>query len=895
MKIREILAVLLVSSAVSAPALAQNAQQASPPPGSPAATVTIPGDQLPPPPQKFGGKIERDAKDSRPFWPARVVPPKGAPNVLLIITDDAGYGVASTFGGVIPTPALDRIANAGLRYTNFHSTALCSPTRAALITGRNHHSVGYGVIAEQATGYPGYDSIITKDKATIGRILTDNGYHTAWFGKNHNTPEYQSSQAGPFDQWPTGMGFEYFYGFMGGDTNQWEPGNLVRNTTPIYPYLGKPGWNLMTAMADEAIDYMNRMNTLSPDTPFFIKFAPGATHAPHHPTPEWVKKISDMHLFDQGWNKLREQIFANQQRLGVIPKTAKLTPWPDNLIKTWDKLNDDEKKLFLRQVEVFAAYAAYADNEIGRVIQAIDDMGKLDNTLIFYIEGDNGTSAEGQPNGTPNEVAMFNQANPSVEEQLKYFYDVWGTDRTYNHMSIGWAWAFDTPFSWTKQIASHFGGTRQGMAISWPAVIKDKGGIRTQFHHVIDVVPTILEAAHIQQPKVVDGIPQSPIEGVSMAYTFDAKNANAPSTHTTQYFEMFADRAIYHDGWIASTKVLRPPWVTVANLPGPFDYPWELYDLSNDWTQSDDVAAKYPDKLKELQAQFLKEAERYQVLPLDSSVVSRIIAPRPSLSAGRTSFTWTRPMTGTPNGDAPSLLNASYNFKIDVEIPRGGAEGMLITQGGRFGGYGFYLVKSKPVFTWNLVDLKRVRWEGPELAPGKHQLEFDFKYDGLGPATIAFGNFSGVGASGAGVLKVDGNTVATEKMEHTIPFILQWDESLDIGSDTGTPVNDDDYSTPFGFTGKLDKITLNIDRPKLSPEDIKRLQETARAAGDGPSADAGKASAEAATPEVSSGVGLGLMQKVELRIDKLESCRKEAFAKNLGLVERINFVRGCMQ
>jgi arylsulfatase len=350
-----------------------------------------------------------------------VVPPKGAPNVLLIITDDAGYGVPSTFGGVIPTPALDRIANNGLRYTNFHSCALCSPTRAALITGRNHHSVGYGVIAEQATGYPGYDSIITRDKATIGRILTDNGYHTAWFGKNHNTPESQSSQAGPFDPWPTGMGFEYFYGFMGGDTNQWEPGNLVRNTTAIYSYVGKPGWNLMTAMADDAIDYMNRMNALSPDTPFLIKFAPGATHAPHHPTPEWVKKISDMHLFDQGWNKLREQIFANQKRLGVIPQNAKLTPWPDDLIKTWDRLNDDEKKLFIRQAEVFAAYAAYADNEIGRVIQAVEDMGKLDNTLIIYIEGDNGTSAEGQPNGTPNEVAMFNQANPSVEEQLKYF------------------------------------------------------------------------------------------------------------------------------------------------------------------------------------------------------------------------------------------------------------------------------------------------------------------------------------------------------------------------------------------------------------------------------------------------------------------------------------------
>ena len=823
------------------------------------------------------------------------MPPKGAPNVLLIITDDAGYGVSSTFGGVIPTPALDRIANDGLRYTNFHSTALCSPTRAALITGRNHHSVGYGVIAEQATGYPGYDSVITKDKATIGRILTGNGYHTAWFGKNHNTPEYQSSQAGPFDQWPTGMGFEYFYGFMGGDTNQWEPGNLVRNTTPIYPYEGKPGWNLMTAMADDAIDYMNRMNTLSPDTPFFVKFAPGATHAPHHPTPEWIKKISDMHLFDEGWNKLRDQIFANQKRLGVIPQTAKLTPWPDDLIKSWDKLTDDEKKLFVRQADVFAAYAAYADHEIGRVIQTVEDMGKLDNTLIIYIEGDNGTSAEGQPNGTPNEVAIFNQANPSVETQLKYFYDVWGTDRTYNHMSIGWAWAFDTPFSWTKQIASHFGGTRQGMAISWPAVIKDKGGIRNQFHHVIDVVPTILEAAHIQQPKVVDGIPQSPIEGVSMMYTFDAKNANSPSTHTTQYFEMFADRAIYHDGWIASTKVLRPPWVTVAKLPGPFDYPWELYDLNNDWTQSDDVAAKYPDKLKDLQALFLKEAEKYQVLPLDSSVVTRIIAPRPSLSAGRTSFTWTHPMTGTPNGDAPSLLNASYSFKVDIEIPQGGAEGMLITQGGRFGGYGFYLLKSKPVFTWNLVDLKRIRWEGPELTPGKHQLEFDFKYAGLGPATMAFGNFSGVGAGGTGTLKVDGNTVATEKMEHSIPFILQWDEALDIGSDTGTPVNDDDYSTPFVLTAKLNNITLNIDRPKLSPEDIKRLEEATRAAGDGPSADAGKTSQEAAATEVSSNVGLSLLQKVELHMDKRESCRKQAEARGLALVERVQFVRKCME
>ena len=874
---------------------AANAQEINGVPGSPSATITIPGDQLPPPPQKFDGRIERDAKQSKPYWPARIVPPKGAPNVLLIITDDAGFGVASTFGGVIPTPALDRIARNGLRYTNFHSTALCSPTRAALITGRNHHSVGYGVIAEQATGYPGYDSVITRDKATIGRILTDNGYHTAWFGKNHNTPEYQASQAGPFDQWPTGMGFEYFYGFMGGDTNQWEPGNLVRNTTPIYPYQGKPGWNLVTAMADDAIEYVNRINALSPDTPFLIKFAPGASHAPHHPTPEWVKKIGDMHLFDDGWNKLRETIFANQKRLGVIPQDARLTPWPRHLIKEWDQLNADEKKLFLKQVDVFAAYVAYADNEIGRVIQAIDDLGKLDNTLIFYIEGDNGTSAEGQPNGTPNEVAMFNGANPSVEQQLKYFYDVWGTDKTYNHMSIGWAWAFDTPFSWTKQIASHFGGTRQGMAVSWPKVITDKGAIRNQFHHVIDIVPTILEAAKIKQPTVVDGIKQSPIEGVSMMYTFDKDAANVPSTHKTQYFEMFADRALYSDGWIASTKVMRPPWVTIAKMASPQDYPWELFDLRSDWTQFEDVAAKNPAKLKELQDLFWKEAEKYQVLPLDSSVVSRIIAQRPSLSAGRTSFTWTRPITGIPNGDAPSLLNASYNFKVDVEIPQGGAEGMLITQGGRFAGYGFYVVKNKPVFTWNLVDLKRVRWEGPELTPGKHVLEFDFRYDGMGPATIAFGSTSGVGQSGTGVLKVDGTAVATEKMEHTIPFILQWDESLDIGSDTGTPVDDDDYSTPFVFTGKLNKVSLDIDRPKLSPEDVKRLVETARAAGDGPSTDAGSAEAAAGGTPVSSDTGLNLKEKAEIVLGTAEACRKVARAQGLGLTERLQFVRKCLQ
>ena len=794
-------------------------------PGSPSATVTIDGRQLPPPPGKFGGVINKTARESKPYWQPRVVPPKGAPNVLLIITDDAGFGVPSTFGGVIPTPALDRIAKAGLRYTNFHSTALSSPTRAALITGRNHHSVGFGVISEQATGYPGYDSVITKDKATVGRILRDNGYHTSWFGKNHNTPAYLCSDAGPFDQWPTGMGFEYFYGFMGGDTNQWQPANLARNTTYIYPFLDNPNYNLTTAMADEAIAYMDRMRALTPEQPFFVYYAPGGTHAPHHPTPEWIKKISDLHLFDQGWNKLREQIFANQKRLGVIPQDAKLTPWPKDLLKEWDQLTPDEKKMFIRQADVFAAYVAYTDHEIGRVIQAVEDMGQLDNTLIMYIEGDNGTSSEGTLNGTPNEVAMFNGVDVPVELQLKYFYDAWGSDKTYNHMAVGWAWAFDTPFSWTKQIVSHLGGVRQGMAISWPKVIKDTGGIRNQFHHVIDIVPTILEATGIRQPEYVDGIKQSPMEGVSMLYTFDKSKASAPSTHKTQYFEMFGDRALYHDGWLASTKVMRPPWVHFEPKVSVLDYPWELYNLNADWTQSEDVAAKHPDKLKELQDLFWKEAEKYQVLPLDATLVERLLTPRPSITAGRTVFTWTQPLTGTPNGDAPSLLNSSYNFKAEVEIPQGGAEGMIITQGGRFAGYGFYVLKNKPVFLWNLVDLKRIKWEGAEeLTPGKHTLEFDFKYDGLGMGTMMFGSISGIGRGGPGVLKLDGKVVATQRMERSIPFILQWDENLDIGSDTGTPVNDADYKVPFKFTGKINKITLTIDRPRLSPEDIKKLE-----------------------------------------------------------------------
>jgi arylsulfatase A-like enzyme len=806
------------------------AQQGSAPAGSPAATTSIDGKQLPPPDPPFGGVIKDNALQSKAWWPPRVVPPKGAPNVLLIMTDDSGYGVTSTFGGVIPTPALDRIAKAGLRYTQMNSTALCSPTRAALITGRNHHSAGFGVISEQSTGFPGYNSIISKDKATIGRILLDNGYATSWFGKDHNVPAFQASQVGPFDQWPAGMGFEYFYGFVGGDTNQWEP-NLFRNTTQIYPFVGKPGWNLTTAEADDAIEWLNRINQIDSSKPFFCYFVPGGTHAPHHPTPEWIKKISDMHLFDKGWNALRDQIFENQKRLGVIPKDAKMTPWPDKLLKRWEQLTPDEKKMFLRQVDVFAAYVAYTDYEIGRVIQAVEDMGKLDNTLIIYINGDNGTSSEGTLLGTPNEVAMFNGVEVPVADQLKYFYDAWGSDKTYNHMAVPWAWAFDTPFSWTKQIASHWGGVRQGMAVSWPGHIADVGGIRHQFHHVIDVVPTILEAAGIHQPDYVDGIKQSPIEGVSFAYTFDKTNANAPSTHKTQYFEMMGDHAIYHEGWIASTKVIRPPWVISGPAnPDPLNgMSWELYDLTKDWTQFNDVAAKNPEKLKEMKELFLTEARKYQVLPLDASVATRLVAPRPNITGGRNEFVYTKPMIGLPQGDSPLLLDTSYTITADIEVPQGGAEGMLLTSGGRFGGYGFYLLKSKPVFLWNMVDLKRIRWDTPEaLAPGKHTVEFDFKYDGIGMGTLAFNNMSGIGQGGTGTLKVDGKAVATQKMEHTLPLILQWDESFDIGSDSGTPVDDQDYQCPFTFTGKLNKLTVKMDRPQLSPEDVKKLEAAMR-------------------------------------------------------------------
>jgi arylsulfatase A-like enzyme len=772
-------------------------------PGSPSGTTTIDGKYVPNPAMKFGGVINLNAKDSKPYWPPQIVPPKGAPNVLLIMTDDQGYGVSGTFGGVVPTPTMDRVAKAGLRYTQFHSTALCSPTRAALITGRNHHSVGFGVIGEMSTGYPGYDSVIGVDNATIGTILKQNGYATSWFGKNHNTPSYQYSTAGPFDQWPVGMGFDYFYGFMGGETDQWTP-YLFQNTTQVFPWIGKPNYNLITDMADDAIHYMNDLNASAPEKPFFLYYVPGGTHSPHQPTKEWIEKFKGK--FDMGWNEMREQIFANQKRLGVIPATTQLTPWPDSLPK-WDTLPAENKKLFAHQAEVFAAYAAYTDHEIGRVIQAVEDMGKLDNTLIIYISGDNGTSAEGTLVGTPNQMTAYNAIlDIPIADQMK-FYDAWGSAGTYPHMSVAWSWAFDTPFKWTKQVASFFGGTRQGMCISWPSHIKDVGGIRSQFHHIIDIVPTILEATGIQAPVMVNGIAQKPIEGVSMAYTFDQANANAPSKRDTQYFEMFGARAIYHDGWIAATPPPVPVWLLgTAQLPDVVNgYKWELYNIAEDYSENNDLAATNPDKLRELQELFLVEAAKYNVFPLDNSILPRLITPRPSATAGRTIFTYSGVTAGLPTGNAPSFLNKSYTITAEVEIPEGGGEGMLNTLGGRFGGYGLYLLKGKPVFLYNGLDLARFRWEGKEaLTPGKHTIAFDFKYDG-----------PGFGKGGTGVLKVDDQEVANEKMPKSIPFLMSIDETFDVGIDLRTPVDDKDYQVPFRFNGKIAKLTI-----KLGPEQL---------------------------------------------------------------------------
>src|SRR6266478_117792 len=603
---------------LSSPALAQS----TPPPLGGSVVLPVPQ-------PRFGGVIGRKASESKPDFPKAVAAPKGAPNILLILTDDTGFGASGTFGGPIPTPTLDRVAQRGLCYNNFHTTALCSPTRAALLTGRNHHSVGFGNISEFATGYPGYNSILPKGAGTIGNILVNNGYNTSWFGKNHLIPDWLQSPDGPFDQWAGGLGFEYFYGFLGGDTDNWHPA-LFENTKPVLPSVGDPNYILIHDMGDRAINWIHTQHAIAPDKPFLMYFAPGNGHAPHHASKDWIAKFKGQ--FDQGWDRQREITLANQ------------------------------KKVYARMMEVYAAAVAQSDYEIGRVIDSLAESGQLDNTLVIYIEGDNGASGEGTLEGTTNELGGNLEAE-SLAFKVSMM-DALGSDRTYNHYPVGWAHAMDTPFQWTKQVASHFGGTRNGIAISWPKRIASRGEIRSQFHHVIDIVPTILEEVGVQAPLVLNGVTQTPFEGVSMAYTFD--DAKAATRHTSQYFEIVGNRGLYDDGWIASTTPLRPPWMVTGLEPDPDDFPWELYNVTKDFSQSNDLAKEDPKKLSDLQARFLIEAAKHNVLPIDSSFADRANpALRPGFNTGRSDFVYYPGIVRIPEANAPDIKNKSFHIAAD--------------------------------------------------------------------------------------------------------------------------------------------------------------------------------------------------------------------------------------
>jgi arylsulfatase A-like enzyme len=755
---------------------------------------------LPIQPAPYQGKLGLTTKDSsKPAFPGPPTPPQGAPNVLLVLLDDVGFGAASTFGGPINTPTLDALAGRGLRHTQFHTTAMCSPTRAAMLSGRNHHSVHTGQIMEMATGYPGYDSMVGKDTSGIGTILRDNGWNTAWFGKDHNVPDWETSQAGPFDRWPTGLGFEKFYGFIGGDMNQWRA-LVFDGTQAIEPYVGNPDYNLDYDLADQAIKYIRMQHAVAPNKPFFVYYAPGATHAPHHPRKEWVEKYKGR--FDAGWDQLREQTLARQKELNIVPSATQLTMRPES-IPAWVSLSEDQKKLYTRMMENYAGYLEQADYNVGRVEQAIADMGLRDNTLVIYIVGDNGASAEAGLEGAINLEGAMNGVVPTTEQMSPHIDDL-GTWKTYNHYPVGWAHAMDTPFQWTKQIASHFGGTRNGMVISWPGHIKDEGGIRTQWHHVIDILPTVLDAVQVSAPTEVEGIKQRPMEGVSMTYTFT--EPDAPSTRRTQYFELFGNRAIYQDGWVAATTPVAAPWsTTVPSVDVITGYNWELYHVAGDFSEAKNLAESMPAKLKELQELFYVEAAKYRVLPLDNDRVMRLNpANRPSLSPGRTSFTYYAGTKRIPEGVAPDIKNKSWTISAQVDIPQKGAEGMIATLGGLFDGWALYLEETKPVFHYNFANIGHYEIKASQpLSPGKHTVLFEFKYDG-----------GGIGKGGVGTLFVDGEQVAEGRIEHTVAVRFTMSvETFDIGEDTGTPVCMS-YDVPFKFTGEIESVTIDL-KPQL--------------------------------------------------------------------------------
>lgn len=723
------------------------------------------------------------AQASAPGFPPVPQAPKGAPNVLIIMTDDVGFAASSTFGGPIPTLTFDTLASQGLRYNRFHTTALCSPTRAALLTGRNHHAVNAGVISEIATGRPGYNGILPEDAVTFGRVLKDNGYSTAFIGKNHSTPDWETGPDGPFDRWPNELGFDYFFGFHGGETDQWAPA-LVENRNLIEPPTNDPDYILDRDLADRTISWLRTQSSAAPDKPFLVYYAPGTAHGPHHAPRGWIDRFKGQ--FDQGWDRMREESFARQQKLGVVPANAKLTPRPSQ-IPAWDSLSPDQKKLYARMMEVYAAALAYADDQMSRVVDEIRQQGKLDNTLVIYIQGDNGASAEGGLGGTTNEIAALGGVYEPLEFTLSKI-DTLGGPMAFGHYPVGWAWAMDTPFQWTKQVASHLGGVRNGMVMSWPARIKDVGQVRSQFSHVVDIAPTLYDIIGIKVPASIDGTLITPLDGKSLAASFDSKTAPG---RDVQYFEMFGNRAIYDHGWIASTTPERLPWTPGKNVDAA-KFKWELYNLDEDFSQADDLVAKFPKKLAELQATFEQEAKRNNVLPVQASIFDRLAGGiRPSPLQGRQQLRFYPGETRYSNAAFPDIRSKSWKISAAVNLGTAAESGTVVTQGGRFGGWGLVMLSGKPTFAYKRSSLPQdqYRLESPTaLGTGEHRIDLDFAYDG-----------GGMGKGGVVSMTVDGVEVARTRLEKTV--MGAWTlEGATVGWDSGTPVLED-YRVPFPLAG----------------------------------------------------------------------------------------------
>ncbi|CAL8969311.1 hypothetical protein PROP_00510 [Propionicimonas sp. T2.31MG-18] len=747
------------------------------------------------------GHIDRTIDGSDPIeWPREVEAPDGAPNVLLVMTDDVGFGASDVFGGPIPLPTYRRLAERGLRYNRFHTTALCSPTRAALLTGRNHHVASTGIIMEFSTPFPGYHSIVSQSVGTLGEILTGNGYATAWFGKNHNVPDWLTTPAGPFTLWPTGLGFEYFYGFLGADAHQFRPA-VYEGTTPVDPYLGhEDNYHLDADLADHAITWIRTQKAVRPGKPFFAYYTPGTAHAPHHAPREWIEKFAGQ--FDHGWDEQRVRTFERQKAIGVIPPDAVLNPTPDHY-RRWDDLSEDMKRVCAREMECYAAALAHCDYQVGRVVDAIEELGELDNTLIIYIQGDNGSSAEDPTgHGLTSEIGVIANGLVDREDFMVENIDEFGGMWFQNHFSHGWAHAMNSPYQWDKKIASHLGGSRTSMVVSWPSGITDSGGLRSQFTHVTDIAATILDVAGIPMPERINGVDQVPLNGVSLSPTFT--DADAPEKHTTQYFEVVANQGIYHDGWIANTAPKRLPWVGMGPTnPDPFeDYEWQLYNLNDDFTQSRNLADDHPEKLEELRQLFLSEARRNQVLPLDDRYIERLRPEnRPQHNAGRTTYTYFPGVTRITEGMAPDVKNTSFRISAQVTLPDIGAEGVIITQGGWFGGFALYLMQGRPTFAYarsHYPEHKYVTTAPDALGAGDHTVVAEFSYDGGTP-----------GSGGDLMLIVDGDVVARGRIDQTVPVRFSADETLDIGEDTGTPVVRD-YDVPFRFTATIRRVVVEI-------------------------------------------------------------------------------------